>query len=51
MISGFAEKAEFRQLRKRLDVAIAIKDAERGRCLTPAEKLENLRRALAEDEA
>lgn len=36
-------------MNRRLDVAVAFKDAERGRPLTPGEKLENLRRWLEDD--
>lgn len=48
-IPGMAWSAEGMRLKKRLDVAIAIKDAERGRPLTAAEKLANLARALSEE--
>lgn len=41
---------EARRLRRRLDVAVAFKDAERGRPLTPAEKLTNLQRWIGSKE-
>lgn len=40
----------FRIHRKRLDVRVALQDAERGRPLTDAERLDNLLSALIEDE-
>jgi hypothetical protein len=46
-----ARQAETARLRRRLDVAVAFKDAERGRPLTAGEKLVNLKRWLDNDNA